>query len=157
MKLPHSFVAMGILSIALLSGCTITQHVRPVTTGTPITKIYVQNNPAVHMRGLVPEVVTQLELLGYQAETFDGKPPAEAIHYMTVTANWRWDMAMYLVFFRAILFEDGKAIGSAEYDAMRGGANMSKFGSTAEKIRPLLEQMLHDAQRPPRTASLGQP
>ena len=157
MKLPRPLVALGILCVALLSGCTITQHVRPVTSGTPITKIYVQNNPEVHMKGLVPEVVTQLQLLGYQAETFDKVPPPDAKHYMTVTANWRWDMAMYLVFFRAILFEDGKAIGSAEYDALRGGANMSKFGSTAEKIRPLLEQMLHDAQRPPRSASLGQP
>ncbi|MDB6169073.1 MAG: hypothetical protein JWM88_1937 [Verrucomicrobia bacterium] len=145
------------LCVALLSGCTITEHVRPVTRGTEIKKIYVQNNHELHMKGLVPEVVSQLELLGYQAETYEAKPPADAKYFMTVTANWRWDMAMYLFYFRVMLFEDGRAIGTAEYDARRGGGNVSKFGPTAEKIRPLLEQMLHDATRPPRSTSLGQP
>ena len=40
-------------------------------------------------------------------------------------------------------------IGEVEYDARKGGANMGKFGRTAEKIRPLLDELLKDVKRLP--------
>lgn len=67
-------------------------------------------------------------------------------------------MAMYLTYFRGSIYEDGRLLGEAEYDAKMGGANMNKFGRTAEKLRPLLEEMLRSADRPRATATpMGNP
>jgi hypothetical protein len=140
------------LALSFLSGCTIAKQVRAVPPGTQITKIYVEDNPSLHMEGLVPEVVAQIKKLGIDAESYTGIKPATAKHHMTITANWRWDMAMYLFYFEATLFEDHRLLGTAEYDARMGGANMGKFGSTADKIRPLLVQLLDPVPRPTATA-----
>jgi hypothetical protein len=99
------------------------------------------------MEGLHPEIVQQLTTLGFQVESFDTARPKEATYWMTYTANWAWDMAMYLTYFEAILMEDGRILGRVEYDARRGGGNMGKFGKTAEKIRPLFMELFQNVQR----------
>ena len=142
----------AVLTLSFLTGCTIAKQVRAVPPGTQITKIYVENNPALHMDGLVPEVVAQIKKLGIEAESYNGAKPDGAKHHMTIAANWRWDMAMYLFYFEATLFEDHRLLGTAEYDARMGGANPGKFGSTADKIRPLLMQLLDPVPRATATA-----
>jgi hypothetical protein len=99
------------------------------------------------MEGLHPEILQQLTTLGFKVETFDTTRPKEATYWMTYTANWNWDMAIYLTYFQATLLEDGKVLGRAEYDARKGGANMGKFGKTAEKIRPLLMDLFQNVKR----------
>lgn len=135
--------------IAFTSGCTITQNVRPVETSPTISTIYLQKNANVHMEGLHPEITQQLTTLGFQVVTFDTVRPPEAKYWMNYTANWQWDMAMYLTYFQVTLMDDGQVLGRAEYDARRGGANMGKFGKTAEKIRPLLIDLLQNVKRAP--------
>lgn len=105
------------------------------------------------MAGLHPELVQQLTTLGFQVETFDTVRPGEATYWMTYTANWAWDMAMYLTYFDAMLMEEGRIIGRAQYDARGGGGNMGKFGKTAEKIRPLLIELLQNVKRGPSPAA----
>jgi len=133
--------------VALTSGCAISQNVQPVDSNTRIEKIYVKENPEVHMAGLLPEIVTQLQELGFKSEAYAGDRPEGARHYITFTANWNWDMAMYLTYFRATLYDDGRVLGEVEYDAKMGGANMGKFGKTADKIRPLLAELLAKVER----------
>ncbi|MEM9753365.1 MAG: Sbal_3080 family lipoprotein [Planctomycetota bacterium] len=128
-------------SLALV-GCSISRNVRPVENASRIDKIYIEENPRVHMEGLLPEMVTQLEAMGYVTETYLEAPPSRARYTMTFTANWAWDVTMYLTYFRAELWDRGQRIGEAEYDARAGSANLGKFGTTADKIRPLLEEML---------------
>jgi hypothetical protein len=65
-------------------------------------------------------------------------------------------MAMYLTYFHAKLYEDGRILGEVEYDAKMGGANMGKFGKTAEKIRPLLSELLQGVNRNEHAPVLGQ-
>lgn len=142
----------GIL-IAFTSGCTITQKVTPVETSPAISTIYLQKNPNVHMEGLHPEITQQLTTLGFKVASFDTTRPADARYWMTYTANWQWDMAMYLTYFQITLMDDGKVLGRAEYDARKGGANMGKFGKTAEKIRPLLIDLLQNVKRGSATAT----
>jgi hypothetical protein len=158
MKLPSTARLSGALLasafVLLLSGCTIVRQVTPVQPGTEISKIYVEQNPALLMNGFAPEVVSQLQQLGFDAELYSKPRPASAKHYMDITANWAWDMAMYLTYFKATLFEEGRVLGTAEYDARMGGANMGKFGKTAEKIRPILAELMHNVGEPrPTTAA----
>jgi hypothetical protein len=135
----------GLLSLVVFSGCTIATQVTPVAKGTELGKIYIEENPDILMNGLVPEIVQQINSLGFEATTYSGKRPPEAKNYLIIKANWRWDMAMYLFYFHATLYEDGRILGVAEYDARSGGANMSKFGHTSEKIRPILRELLQGA------------
>ena len=67
-----------------------------------------------------------------------------------------WDIAMYLTYFHATLYEDGRVLGEVEYDAKMGGANFAKFGRTAEKIRPLLSELLQKADRSNNAPAFGQ-
>ncbi len=136
--------------LALGSGCAISKNVQAVQSGTKIQTIYVAHNERVLMKDCTNEIVRQLNALGFEAKRYDGERPPEAKHYITYTANWNWDMAMYLTYFRGTLYEDGRVLGEAEYDAKMGGANFNKFGKTAEKLRPLLTELLAKAERAPK-------
>jgi hypothetical protein len=148
---------IGFAVLFSFSSCSIVKNVTPVQPGATIDKIYVERNKNVHMDGLHPEVMDQLKKLGFQVESYDDAPPANAVYTFVYTANWNWDMAMYLTYFQGTLLEKGKVLGRVEYDSRRGGANMGKFGKTAEKIRPLLMDLFSNVTRPAATApALGQ-
>ncbi len=137
-----------VIFVVFFSGCSITTNVTPVSDVAYIEKIYVQNNPDAHMKELVNELVSQIEKLGFQSEKYEGAKPVDSNHHLTYTANWAWDMAMYLTFFEAKLYEGEKLIGEVSYDARNGGGNMGKFGRTGEKIEPLLTELLASVERP---------
>lgn len=145
----------ALIALFVLSGCAISRNVVPVDSGTSIEKIYVLNNEKVHMAELVDEIVSQIASMGFESEKYSGDRPEGAKHYLTYTANWQWDMAMHLTYFRATLYEEGKVLGEVEYDAKMGGANMKKFGKTAEKIRPLLTELLGKVNKEPSTSKTG--
>jgi hypothetical protein len=140
---------------ALLAGCAVKTRVTPVAALPAGSTIYVENNPAVFMSGMLPEILAQLRAQGFQAVSFDGPRPAAAAYYLTFTANWRWHWAMYLSYFRATFWRAGRVLGSAEYDARRTGPNPDKYGPTAEKIRPLLTELLKKAAHSPAAGAPG--
>lgn len=148
MKLLASTIGLA-LALALSSGCAISRNVQAVQRGTAIKTIYVAHNDRVLMKDCTNEIVTQITGLGFEGKRYDGDRPTDAKHYITYTANWTWDMAMYLTYFRATLYEEGRVLGEAEYDAKMGGANFSKFGKTSEKLRPLLMDLLKNVERVP--------
>ncbi len=128
--------------VVTMTGCAISRHVVPVDSNAQIEKIYVLHNERVHMEGINQALVDIFQSLGFESELYHGDRPVGALHTFTFTANWTWDMAMYLTYFRGTLLEDGRVIGEIEYDARSGGSNMSKFGSTESKIEPLIVEML---------------
>lgn len=99
------------------------------------------------MEGLLPEIIAQLNEMGFPTEVYQDRAPDAAEFTMTYIANWAWDMAMYLTYFKLSLYQDSKLIGNVEYNAKSGGLNMNKFGRTADKIRPLLEELLAGVER----------
>jgi hypothetical protein len=135
------------LTALLFSGCRITQNVTPVEPGVPIRKVYVLENDKVLMEGFLGELLKQIRDNGIDAETYTGRRAVDAKHHVTYTANWAWDMAMYLTYFHITLYEGDRVLGEAEYDAQHGGANMSKFGKTKDKIRPLLQELFGNVSR----------
>jgi hypothetical protein len=148
MTIVRPLLLAGALLCALAhTGCSIVTKVDSVPKGTYIDTIYIQANPKVHMKEFQNELASQLKGLGYSVESFEGERPKQARHMLTYTANWRWDMAMYLTYFQATLLEDNRVLGRIEYDANMGGARPDKFGRTADKIRPLLIDLLQNSQR----------
>lgn len=126
------------LSCLFLTQCNSIQ-VTPVSSGTSIQKVHIVRNDKVHMAGMLPEIEKQIQAMGYPTEIVSA-PPAGNAHYLTFSANWRWDMAMYLSYFKATLHEGPSIIGTCEYDT-GAGYDLGKFGHTDEKIRPVLLQL----------------
>ena len=93
------------------------------------------------MEGFHAELVRQIHALGIDVSSFSGAAPDGCRHTVTYTANWRWDMAMYLSYAQIDVFDGDRMVGTAVYDATQGGANFGKFGSTAEKIEPLVAEL----------------
>jgi len=130
-----------VVGLALaLGGCAITQNVKPVSS-TGITSICIKNNSKVQMDGFIKELRAQVEAKGIKTTVFDGERPASCKYSMDYTANWRWDLAMYLVFAEINVYEDGLLVGQATYDAHGGGYNPDKWGTTAGKLKPLVDQL----------------
>jgi len=141
-------VLFSILLLGLLNACAINKNVVALEKPLQVKHICVKNNPQVLMEeGFLPELESQLHSHGIETLVFDGMIPQGCKYTLEYTANWAWDMAMYLTYMHLDLREAGNVIASAEYDARRGGGNMNKFGHTSEKMRPLLDEMLGKAQQ----------
>jgi hypothetical protein len=139
--------------VLFLQGCTIAQRVVRIDSNKEISKIYVLKNDKVLMEGFHPELISQLNALGFETETYSGDVPTAATYYINYTANWKWELAMYLEYFKAAVYEKGsesgfaKLLGEVEYDATNGGGNFDKFGHTADKIKPLLQELFAKVKR----------
>jgi len=59
----------------------------------------------------------------------------------TYAANWRWDLALYLVYANLKVFRNGQLDGEALYDSQRAGASTSRFINAGQKIRELTGQL----------------
>jgi hypothetical protein len=59
----------------------------------------------------------------------------------TYSANWRWDLALYMAYADIKVYSNGKLVGEAIYDSQRGGANMGKFIEADKKINELVNQL----------------
>lgn len=128
------------LAVALLSACAITKNVRPVAASN-ITEVCIKTNPQVMMGDFLKELRSQVEQKGIKTSIYDGERPASCRHHLDYTANWRWDLAMYMVFAEINVYENGAPIGQATYDAHGGGLNLEKFGRTADKLKVMVDEL----------------
>lgn len=129
------------LMLALLAQCVATR-VTPVAGGLkPGQKVVIVGNKDDFMDEFLPALDRQVKNLGYTTEVVS-QAPSGNVCYLTYEANWRWDFAMYLYYFKATLHQGGRVLGSAEYDTRHGGLDLNKFGRTENKIKPVLRQLL---------------
>jgi hypothetical protein len=135
-----------VIAAVLLSGCTITKRVTPVPAGTAIKTVHiVENDDVLYKQSLLDELHAMIRAQGIETVSVRGQKPKDAAHHLTYRANWAWDLAMYLTYFQATLYEGDRVLGQIEYDARRGGGRLGKFGTTAAKIRPLMQEMFKNA------------
>lgn len=126
--------------LLLLGACAINQNVRPVATA-DVHALCVKHNNATFMTDFEKELQSQLQAKGLQVRTYLGDAPADCRYRLEYTANWQWDLAMYLTYLQIRVYDRDLLVGEANYDARGGGFNMAKFGHTSEKLRPLLDQL----------------
>jgi hypothetical protein len=128
--------------LLLATGCSIVQEVKPVVkTDLPGKEICVAENADVR-QGFLEAYRAALERKGFTVRVL---PPGSGITQCplltTYTANWRWDLALYMAYARMTVYRDGKAIGRATYDALLGGGRLDKFIQADEKIKELVDQL----------------
>jgi hypothetical protein len=133
-------VAAACAMLLVLGACAITQTVKPVSVS-GIEAVCIKTNDKVMMSGFLPELQSQVQAKGIKTTTFNGDRPSSCKHHVEYTANWAWDLAMYLTYVEINVFENGLLVGQATYDARGGGGRMDKFGATADKLRPLVDQL----------------
>lgn len=133
-------VAALIVFGVIASGCSITKTVDPIKPA-QVTQVCVLDNKDILMDEYQPEVQRQIEAKRIPTKVYVGARPAECSHFLEYTANWQWDMAMYLTYAEFRVYDSKGMTGSAFYDARSGGGRLDKFGHTADKIRPLIDEL----------------
>lgn len=110
---------------------------------TKISDICIKRNPKVFMDAFLPELQTQIESFGIKTRVFDDKAPDNCSFQLRYTANWTWDLAMYLTYAEIAVYENmhKQRIGRGIYDARDGSGNLSKFGSTANKLKTITDPL----------------
>lgn len=131
-------VTLVMLAAALLAGCSIVQEVRPVTTAGK--EICVIANPKVLQAEFVEVYRRELAAKGFEVKLLSADSPLTACALTsTYTANWQWDLALYMAYAELKVYGDGKLVGEAIYDSRRGGASLSKFIRAEQKIKELVD------------------
>jgi hypothetical protein len=122
---------------SFLSGCAIYQKVTPVERFEE-KQVCIIENAAVRV-GFIEAYKRALIDKGYAVKQL---PTASAITECTITstytANWQWDLALYMAYAEIKVFKDGKPIGEAKYDARGGAGNPDKFIAAEKKIAELV-------------------
>ena len=125
---------------ASLGGCAIHQTVQPVERLEAKQICIVQNGDV--REGVFESYRRALEAKGYAVRKLPvGASLIECPITSTYTANWRWDLAMYMAYAEIKVYSNGKPVGEAKYDSTRGGGNMGKFIDADKKITELVNQL----------------
>jgi len=128
------------LVAAALSGCAIHQRVTPVERFSG-RQVCIVDNPAVK-NGFLEAYRKALIQKGYEVRVLPVSASLiECPITSTYTANWRWDLAMYMAYAEIKVYTQAKPSGQVVYDALKGGANMNKFISADKKIAELVNQL----------------
>ena len=131
----------AVVAVAL-SGCAITQDVKPFGLDQGAHDLCLVRNSEVVQDGFHDVYVRVLEKKGFKVRSLPDKAAVTSCPLVgTYEAIYRWDMAIYLARADLRIFADGKEVGRAVYDALSGGANMSKFIRTEPKLTELVEQL----------------
>ncbi len=132
----NPFLLLG-LSCLFLCQCKTVSVTGPVPNP-PIKHLALVNNEDVHMDDFQSQLVDQIRAMGIHT-TVVTAPPGNA-DYLTYTANWRWDIGMYLWRFTATLHRPQGQVRSVMYG--NTGLDLRKFGEAQDKIREPMRQML---------------
>ncbi|MBC7368679.1 MAG: hypothetical protein H7343_18035 [Undibacterium sp.] len=114
-----------------------------------------------HQKKLRPSFFLRRDLSKNRRRSVDSCFGPEETHSALLGGSYpkvscrKWDLAMRLTYFYGTLSEDGRILGQTEYDARMGGANIGKFGPTAEKIRPLIAELFRNATPAPTEKIIG--
>ena len=137
----HRVIVPLLVALALVA-CSIKQNVRPVTPADLATReICIRENKTVR-EGFLEAYRQALESKGFSVRMLDPDAGIRACPLLTTyTANWRWDLALYMAYAELTVFRDGNEIGKATYDALMGGGRMDKFIKADEKVRELVNQL----------------
>ncbi|RTR35939.1 hypothetical protein EKG38_24255 [Shewanella canadensis] len=138
-------IVIAFLIVFLSTACSIKQRIDPIQINNTAV-VCIQENPDVREGFLKEmEVVLKEKKIDYRiVRELNASNQCEWT--ATYTANWAWDLALYMVYAEIKVYHDGRLDGEAIYDARRGGANMSKFIDAEPKIRELIEQLIKQKQ-----------
>ncbi len=126
------------LFLGMLCSCAIIKNVTPIPA-TDISLICIKHNPVVQMEEFRAEIIRQIEAKGIRTQIYVNELPTDCRYTLEYMARWSFHWAVYLASADLKVKDGGTLIGRVTYESNYG--NPAKYGTTAEKIRPLLDQM----------------
>lgn len=129
-----------LILFVFLSGCAMapTQRVTPFTY-TGFKEICIIENPKVVKEGYLQAFKSALQKKGYAVKMLnEGAKKSDCEVTATYTANWSWDLALYMSFTKIKVYKNGEKSGEASY---RPRGAFSKFINAAEKVQELVDQL----------------
>ena len=132
-----------VIVVALaFTACAIKQEVRPVGLAERGDKrLCIRENPDVK-RGFLETYRSRVESKGFTVTLLGPDAPVTACPLTsTYTANWRWDLLLYMAYAEILVYRNGEVAGRATYDSLGGGGRLDKFISAATKINELVDQL----------------
>jgi hypothetical protein len=132
---------MIVVALSMM-GCSIKQDVRPVGLAERGDKqLCIRENPDVR-QGFLQAYRSRLERKGFSVTLLRSDAPVTACPLTsTYTANWRWDLALYMAYAEILVYRNGQVAGRASYDALGGGGRLDKFISATTKINELVDEL----------------
>lgn len=134
-----------IFSVLLATGCaTPIQSVKPVSEVHQGTELCIIENPDVRdgfistYKAALWDKGVNVKMLPPHAKKSDCKLTS------TYTANWRWDLALYMSYAKISVYRDDWLQGEALYDATASGGNFGKFIDAEDKIREMVNNLFPD-------------
>lgn len=145
-QLVKPLIPFAVIAIAL-TGCAITQEVTPSELNQRAQELCLVRNSEVVQDEFHDVYARVLEKKGFRVRTLPDKSPSTSCPLVaTYEAIYRWDMAIYLARVDLRIWADGREAGRAVYDSLSGGANMSKFIRTEEKLTELVDELFPKLQ-----------
>jgi hypothetical protein len=139
---------LGVCAFAVACvGCAIHQRIDPVPR-LESRELCIVNNPNVR-EGFLATYQAALTARGFRTKVLEPTAAPDACPLTsTYTANWRWDLALYMAFADITIYSNGKKVGQAVYDSLGGGGNLGKFINAEEKIKELVDLLFARAAPP---------
>ncbi len=134
---------LGLVFVVLaVAACSIKQQVRPVgLTERGDNEICIRENPTVR-QGFLEAYRSRVESKGFRVRLLKADAGVTACPLTsTYTANWRWDLALYMAYAEILVYRNGEVIGRAYYDAIGGGGRLDKFINATTKINELVDEL----------------
>jgi len=137
---------VSVFFLATMAGCSagvIQQKVMPITLSDKDSQeICLITNPAV-LQDILEAYRKSLTSRGLTVKVLpQGSEPGSCSLATTYTANWRWDLALYLAYADLKIYRNNQLEGEAIYDALQAALNTGKFIHADAKIQELTEKLL---------------
>jgi hypothetical protein len=127
-----------------LAGCggIIEQNVKPVTFAAGESReVCLIENPAVS-EGFLDAYKSALSKRNLTIRMLpQGSALTACPLTLTYTANWRWDLALYLAYANLKVYRNGNLDGEALYDGMKAALDTGKFIKADAKIQELTDRL----------------
>jgi hypothetical protein len=99
---------------------------------------------------LIPVLEEGFARHGIKTQIFHDTRPANCTFMLTYAATRNWDLASYLSGAVLTIWKNNRIIAGANYHLKGGGVlSLTKFGSTKEKLDPVIDQLLADVSTEP--------
>lgn len=66
------------------------------------------------MAGFEPELISLIEARDIRTRVYSNEKPEDCRYHLEYTANWAWDLAMYLTFADIRVYENNHAPGKRD-------------------------------------------
>lgn len=135
-------ILAALAALTMLSACSIQERVIPVTFAPTATReVCIIEHPPTRT-SFRDGLVRALQQRGFQPRVIPENSPLTACRVTTTyLARWSWDFTIYMAYAEIIVFEEGRNVGRATYDARMGGGRLDKWIDADVKIAELVDQL----------------